>query len=243
MADIELRHGIVGHDVGSLAAVPDDARHPCVRLHVSPKGIDVVERLDDAVKCVDALPGGAAGMGAFAVEFKPLGVQGVEAAAGPVLAEGMGHHGHCQVVVPSGSRQIHLAAQRLLGGRADDPHLAAVFVDGLPQGDAAANRQRADHIVSAGMSHALQRIVFRQKADSRPGLAALVGGDVCRLQIANVTLDGEAVFFQQRRHVGHRVEFLHAQLRVLVHLMGQSPDFRPQRLYPFVDTLHGIIPF
>ena len=84
-------------------------------------------------------------------------------------------------------------------------YLSAILVDGFSESYSAATCQGANHVMSAGVSHAAKGVIFSKISDHRTRLAALVACDERCRHAADAGLDPENRYLKYEAHSTNHV--------------------------------------
>ena len=175
---VELGLGVVGHDVGRVAAADDDAVDAHVARQVLAQGVEAVIGQNQAVQRVDAVLRAAGRVRRPAPELDVHRRAPQAPGRQDMLARARMH----------AQRRVHVAQvplaheaalgaavfAALLAGRAVHAHLAAHLVHDLAKRRRRQRRGRAEQVVPAPVPQAAQRVVLGQKHHDRASLFALI---------------------------------------------------------------------
>ena len=179
-ADIKFGGGVVGDDVGFLAAVLDDAVDADLGLGLLAEQADRLIGEDERVEGVAAFPGGGGGVGVAAAELDGAGVDGEDGGAEEVGHAGVDHDGCADTLECAGVDQADFAAAALFGGGAEYAHAAfeVGVVERGGEAEAGGSAGDGDQVVSAGVADFGQGVVFAEDGDTGSAVAAfgLEGG-------------------------------------------------------------------
>ena len=130
-----------------------------------------------------------------------------------------------QLVEGAPLEQHHLAASRLLGGRADQLDRHAELVGDRLEAHGGSHGGGGDEVVPAGVAHAWQGVVLGDEGE--PELAAAVAGLDRRRHVGEGAGDLEALRLEHRRDGPAADVLLEGQLGVGVDELGELDERRP----------------
>ncbi len=151
-AHVEVTRRAVGHDVGRLAALGDDAVNALSRTDVLAQVGNRLISEQQAVQCVETLVRHGRSM-CRATVVDHLHFRHADARhAGQIDAGGVNHHGRVHPFECARPCHQFLAAAFLLGGCAQQAHAAGQCVGNRMQAKCRTQRRRGDDVVTAGMT-------------------------------------------------------------------------------------------
>ena len=219
-AQVEVGGGVLGNDVGLLAADRDDAVDPRVRAELLAHRVERVEEPDDRVQRVDAPPRPGRRVGGLA-EVLDLGLHEPERRPPDLRpAARVDHHRGVDVAEDAGVQELDLARAAFLRGRPHhrDPAREGEARPGEARRDdgerrAGAGARRRDDVVAARVADAGERVVLGHHRDRRavPGSGHL--GAKRGRQAAHAALDAASLALEELGQPGGRLLLLEGQLR------------------------------
>src|SRR5262249_33755216 len=220
----ELGDGVLGDDIGLIAALGDHAVQARLRSQLLAHLIERHEELDHRVERVDAAPRPRRRMRRLAEELA-LDLDDPEARPPHErAAAAVDHHRRIHVAEDAGLHQPDLPGAALLGRRADhdDPAVERQRAERRGDRGARAAAGRGDDVVPAGVPDVRKGIVLGHDRDRRTGTLTRDRGPKRRRQSADAALDARAMRAEELGEPGRGLLLLERELGIVVDPMAQS---------------------